>query len=132
MSTSLTSKAIGLIQEFHDCEWLNPHWLSSQLGVTPFDLDSAFFTSRQLSCQEVITQCRLSHLFEQVRDKPSTKLKDHIRRCGFTCFDQAKDDFFYFFGIELNSFRDVSCRALDDRQWRSEHQDNNELVLKAL
>jgi len=132
MSASLISKAVALIQEFHDCEWLNSHWLSGELGVTPFELDSAFFTSRRLSCQEVITQCRVSRLFEQVREDPGISLDSQIRKCGFDSYGQAREDFFCFFGIELSRFRDVSCRALDDRQWRIDHQDNNELVLKAL
>lgn len=129
-TAAIVTKALQLIREQHRHDQLNSHAISEQLGLSDHQLDRAFLACRGRSCEDTISSFRLSRLFDRIQHNPSVPLPLQVKACGFRSVEAGDEAFRSQFGISLEQFQHISCRAEQDRVFRRDHPSQS-LVLSA-
>ena len=121
--------AMRLIANHHQERTLSSHWLSSQLKLSPDNIERAFIQCRGRSCSISIKTYRLSRLFEAIRSEPDIPLDHQLSHCGLSTSSDVSNAFKTEFGIDLGQFLRVSQQAAEDRLFRRSHPGRHSLII---
>ena len=125
----IVALAMRLIANHHQEQTLNSLWLSSQLKLSPDNIERAFIQCRGRSCSTSIKTYRLSRLFEAITTQPELPLARQLTHCGFSTNADVGNAFKTEFGIDLGQFLRVSQQAAEDRLFRRSHPGRHSLIV---
>jgi len=103
--------------------------MAESLGISLDCLNFSFEQIRGVTPLQALQEHRLNKLFVALTDQPRQGLARAIRTCGLTNTAGVLALFEQEFGIDMPLFLLTCRRAADDRLFRLEHPEAEELVL---
>ena len=103
--------------------------MAESLGISLDCLNFSFEHIKRVTPLQALQEHRLNKLFVALTDQPRQDLGRAIRACGLAETNEVLALFEQEFGIDMPLFLLTCRRAADDRLFRLEHPEAEELVL---